>query len=155
MIGCKHIWGVDDILSLERRDYHGNELRTDGYYYTKKDSYEGIIYSKYALYRNGVIRYIDGSKFIQPSFGSNKYKYDWGVFKIENGKILFECWQPGNGGALKSYVNSGEILNDTTFVIKEIYRMHKGQKTDARGKNEVYHFVAYSPKPDSTNNFVK
>jgi hypothetical protein len=81
-------------------------------------------------------------------------KYNYGRFLIENDNIKFERWYPGSP-PLPAYIRSGTILNDTTFVITEIYRMKNGNKTEVEtGRNEIYHFKQFSPKPDSTNRYV-
>lgn len=95
------------------------------------------------MYRNG--EHYNFSKGLKDS---------WGVFKIDGNKILFERWYPSQP-PLKAFVGSGIILNDTTFRITEYYRMQGGQKTNIESSSEIYHFKAFSPKTDSTNNFVK
>jgi hypothetical protein len=75
----------------------------------------------------------------------------WGVFNIKDNIIKFERWYPGQG-AKKAYVREGIILNDTTFHITKSYRSNGSELKDA---DEVYHFRKFSPKPDSTNVFVK
>ena len=89
-------------------------------------------------------------KFSKKSF---QKKHDWGTFQINKDSIVFERWYPAE--VSKSYYRSGKILNDTTFVITESYRLRNGKKKEWREKNEVYHFKAFSPKPDSTNRFIK
>ena len=59
---CKKLF-EDEELSMERVDYTGTELRTDGYYYYRYqyyDSREDSLYDKFIpwiLYRNGVSLY--------------------------------------------------------------------------------------------------
>ncbi|RYD75949.1 MAG: hypothetical protein EOP53_15610, partial [Sphingobacteriales bacterium] len=141
--------GKDDELTLTRQDYKGNELRLDGIYYLEKENFEGIIYQRYALFRNGVIRDLGAPQEIDaPRILSGKSKSNWGVFQISNGEIKFERWYPGE--ELKAYMRSGVILNDSTFKITESYRNQNGEKTEVETMNEVYHFKSFSPKPDST-----
>ena len=156
------IW-KDDELSIQRMSYTGNQLRIDGYYYELVD---GVLYGIYCFYDNGVIHHLwDGIKtseinqfeqtittieFIEKI---KKIKYSWGVFQIEGNQIKFERWYPSDP-PLKSYMRTGEIINDTTFVISESYRMHKGKKSEIKARKETYHFKQFSPKPDSTNTFV-
>ncbi|MBW7845753.1 MAG: hypothetical protein H3C45_08955, partial [Bacteroidia bacterium] len=83
-----------------------------------------------------------------------KYKSNWGVFKIEGNFIQFERWYPSDP-PLKAYVRAGTIINDTTFLITESYRMQDGKKTEVKTRNETYYFKQFSPKPDSTNTFVQ
>jgi hypothetical protein len=89
-----------------------------------------------------------------PLSGGNS-KFNWGVFQVNGANIKFERWYPSSGGPLKAYISSGEILNDTTFLITESYRMQKGNKTELKDRNETYYFREFSPKSDSTNKFIK
>lgn len=156
------IWQDDD-LSLSRSDYNGNQLRVDGYFYQERDGY---FYTMYCLYTNGMLLYLGGGfsqaevieledRIRNGSFyaSAKEFKNNWGVFNIENNTIKFEKWYAGDP-PLKAYVRAGEIINDTTFVINESYRMQGGKKTEVRAKAETYHFKAFSPKPDSTNKFI-
>jgi hypothetical protein len=145
----------DDVLSLVRQNYIGNELLLNGIYYTEKKNFEGVYYQRYALYRDGVIRDLGSSQEIDsPKFLSGNSNADWGVFQIESNGVKFERWYPSSGGPLKAYVREGIILNDTTFQITVSYRNQNGEKTEVRERNEVYHFKSFSPKPDSTNTYI-
>ncbi len=146
----------DDKLNLVQQDFNGNQLRLDGYYFTEKENFEGIIYSRYTLYQNGIIRFLGGPNTLDNIiFSSANSKTVWGIFNIENNIIQFERWYPSSGGPLEAYVRAGKILNDTTFHITETYRLLNGEKTQYRLKDEIYHFKQFSPKPDSTNNFIR
>jgi len=160
---CKKDNKMDDALSLKIAPYTGSELRTDGYYYNE---YIPSYLTVYFFYIDGTVLY--GSSFptnelnmqeVKYSNGDHYYyaknlKYYWGIFKVEGNELLFERWYPTQP-PLKAYIRSGIIHNDTTFKITEYYRMQGGQKTNIESRNEVYHFKAFSPKPDSTNSFVK
>jgi hypothetical protein len=118
------------------------------------------------FYQNGII--LDGggfpinevvkreTEYKNGAFYSHvkEIKYSWGVFIIEGNKISFERWYPSEP-PYKAFVNTGEILNDTTFKITESYRMQNGEKTKVHTENAIYHFKQLSPKPDSTNSFIK
>lgn len=151
----------DDELSIKRMDYTGNELRIEGYYYYGNN---GIYYDIYFLYHNGIILYCGGShsnselKELEIEFASGYYynfikntKYHWGAFKIENNLIQFERWFPYEGG-LPVCNRSGVILNDSTFHITKAMR---ADGTEQQVLDETFHFKRFSPKPDSTNKFVK
>jgi len=152
------IW-KDDELSIKRIDYAGNQLRIDGYYYQKYGNPE--LFETYILYRSGIIlntgvvdKLIDLEQAILNPDIINKLKgmkNAWGVFKIDSNVIQFERWYPSDP-PLKAYIRSGVILNDSTFQITKSMRSN-GE--DVKDRNEVYHFKAFSPKPDSTNNFIK
>lgn len=164
-INCsKDIFWKDDKLTIQRKNYTGNQLKTNGYYYTKYGNPEML--TIYMFYNNGIILHTgDGWEFsklsefeqmIQTSDFINKLKgikYGWGAFIIEQNNIKFERWYPSEA-PYSAYVREGVVINDTTFIISETYRNQKGKKTDAESVNETYHFKSFSHKPDSTNKFV-
>lgn len=153
----------DDELSIVRKSYDGNQLRIDGYYY--RVGFKGEINDGYFFFRNGVListggitlslddmdnmmikNYIDGKRY-------RKRKIDWGVFVVKGDSIYFERWYPH--GPNMAYVRSGKIINDSTFHIKKSFRLVNGLETEIRERDEIYYFRVFSPKPDSTNNFIK
>lgn len=151
----------DDKLSLNRQNNTSNELKINGYYLNNNNFSDS-----YCLYENGIIQYIgvdvknfiDFESYIQSqSFidEQKKHKYNWGCYNIDNKNIKFEKWYPSSGIAKKAYVREGVILNDTTFQITQSYRMKRGKKKEISVENETYYFKQFSPKPDSTNEFIK
>jgi hypothetical protein len=164
MFSCKKIdLFQDDELSLSRKEYTGNQLRIDGYYYfnyTNEEDYVRI----YFFYKNGMILYGGSSLLselpeLEKSYKDGTYynhvksnKLAWGVHQIEGFKMEFEKWYGEK--PYRVYGQEGVILNDTTFRINQGYRMKNGKKTEVESKNEVCHFREFSPKPDSTNSFV-
>ena len=158
LCGC----GDDDLFSLTSTPYSGDQLRTDGYYY--QIGYDGkTIFSSYFFYKNGILISVGGAEpsleimdsYIKKYYlNGQKYKKDklsWGVFFIEDDNIKFERWYPSER-PYKSFVREGVILNDTTFHITKSYRSNGSEQ---REKDEIYHFRQFSPKPDSTNVFIK
>lgn len=153
----------DDNLSLNKSVYTGNELRIDGYYYFIT---ENNLHFTYFFYENGITIHGGGNapntspiEFIESQFKSENYlkalkdhKTAWGIFQFNGNKIEFERWYPSSGGPLPSYIRSGEILNDTTFIITKSIRPKTGEEKEL---NEIYRFKRFSPKPDSTNSFIK
>jgi len=146
-------------LILEKVDYDGNQIEIGGYYYKTYINSEQKLYADvYFLYNNGVIinvgGYIIGEG--ESSFNKNinngysisiakKYRDNYGVFQINNTNLKIEKWY-----GPYSYVKDGKILNDTTFVL---YNNSKEGEVDTIG--DIYHFKQFSPKPDSTNKFIK
>jgi hypothetical protein len=157
--------GNDDELSIQRTPYTGNQLRINGYYYQKYGDPEKL--TVYFLYENGILLYA-GSGYemskmneFENKFASNQFiekrkdvKFCWGLFNIDSTNIMFERWYPSER-PYKAYIRAGEILNDTTFVITQSYRMKSGKKTEIRDRSETYQFKQFDPKPDSTNKFIK
>ena len=164
IINCNcvdRIFMKDDELSLLRVDYNDSQLRIDGYYFAQRDT---VVSSVYFFYYNGILRQTgslrnlnDFERFeiqittMEFDLKGKENKDCWGVFNIQDNIIRFERWYPGQG-AIKAYVREGRILNDTTFHITKSYRSDGSEERD---KDELYHFRPFSPKPDSTNIFIK
>jgi len=145
----------NDKFTLQRVNYFGNQLRIEGYYYSKNDGY--------FFYRNGVFfdpgggyGYIGKERWEAKSI-DKKYLSSliselwWGQFVVNDSIIKFEKYYPGDG-PLWSYIKEGVIINDTTFHITKSYRSNG---SELKERDEMYHFRKFSPKPDSTNVFVK
>jgi len=149
----------DDKLSLPLTPYHGEQLRMDGYYY---QMYDGKFYFPCFFYKNGILITAGGlnnslgemDESIKRRFiNSQSYKTDkttWGIFLIEDNVIRLErLYLPS---PISAYIWEGIILNDTTFHITKSYRSNGKEQ---RKENEIYHFREFSPKPDSTNVYIK
>lgn len=160
---CKSLIPPDDELTLIRQDYHGNKLRIDGYYYHLNYTKEMDYYDIYFFYSNGVILYIgtlSESKItnIDEYISRTEHNYKTGktglgVYIIQDSLIKFEKWYPSSAfEPTPTYIREGKILNDTTFHITKTYR---GNGTELKEADEIYNFKKYSPKPDSTNVFIK
>lgn len=168
LTGCAGC-GDDDPLSISKTGYTGNQLKIDGYYYGGYPANENLkqdaVIDTWFLYRNGVA--LDGNTIEYQELAAQEndwktsewhsnikdLKYHWGVFTIEGNTIQIEKWYPSEK-PYSSYVNKGLILNDTTFLITEQYRMVDGSQTDKVIRNETFYFKQFSPKPDSTNPYV-
>lgn len=150
----------DKELTLSIQPYYGNELRLDGYYYYLNDSM-GMVFDTYFFYQNGVCIY--GNSFHQEEvfeymnyiflsdfFLNNMTKDNYGAFVIQDDSIVIEKWALTQGPKPVSRY-TGRILNDTTFIINQ----YRNPYTDEREQlNNLFHFHAFSPKPDSTNTYV-
>lgn len=166
LVGCEsifeNIFGKDEKLTFIRRDYKGYELRTDGYYYFKNISADSIVkYHIHFFYRNGVVLECGNPtqeelKTREEEFKNGKFnKYvsrsasSWGIFKIDSSTIQIELlyYSP-----FRAYINYGEIINDTTFVLKKRKSSYSSEEIEILG---TCHFKKFYPKPDSTNNFIK
>ena len=154
--GCK-----DEELTLQRIPYFGNELRTDGYYYHYDDtSYDGIYTLCFFLFRNGT-RLTAGSfkntnldtveKQMLDRYKWLNHKSGWSIFVITDNIMEIEGWSTSVGGGLPVYKAYYYIENDTTL------RLFKSINSDGMEfeKDAIYHFRHFSPKPDSTNNFIQ
>jgi hypothetical protein len=153
----------DDELTIEKTPFSGDNLKTNGYYYNIwKVNGETFVEINF-LYRDGVLLhggsddstsfsnlekvYLDGIYY-----GNAKIrKYCWGSFLVEGDSIFIERWYPSSR-PYWAYRQSGIILNDTTYQLTRIIRVDGTENSEI---NRVFHFRQFSPKPDSTNNFIK
>lgn len=155
---CKSV----NSIRLTSENFTANNLNLNGYYFTKNSSDE---YSVFFLYKNGIVKYegiflnvsdlenLDKRVSINPNKDQLKYaRYLWGFFKVRGSQIEIERWLSDSSGAYPVEIMVGEIINDVTFVIKRT--MVKQSKID-KTVNQTYHFRQFSPKPDSTNFFIK
>jgi len=153
----------DKDLTLKRTELTGHVLKTDGFYYGRPTTdYQGIVsYELFIFYQNGImmlpgnVEYEKMDEYISmvSKPGTIEAKYDWGLFNIDYKKISIDHWVPAQCG-YPAVLRSGEILNDTTFVLRKMVR-NDSQGIAETDINEVFNFRQFSPKPDSTNNFIK
>lgn len=155
----------DDLLTIEKKEYNGTQLRIDGYYY-HVSSIDGRIISIVFFYNNGVIFFMngDGSKIQDLYYWDNralsnewinlmkKEKICWGIYHIENENIVIQRWGGSIGGVHPVMTSYGNIINDTTY---KITKTTDSQTNDVWNGEIIYNFRAFSPKPDSTNVYVK
>jgi hypothetical protein len=148
----------DDEFVLDKTKYTGNQLKIDGYYYSPVENED--FFSLYVFYRNGIVL-IPGvcdnpeeclAEF-KPGSALFKYKYSWGLFLIDSNSISIEYYIPKMIEGMPAYIAMGDIINDTTFIIKEIKRSKNNSVRQL--VNETYHYKQFSLKPDSTNIFLK
>ncbi len=79
-------------------------------------------------------------------------KSSWGLFIINDQIIQIERYYPTDHLRKSAYINEGKILNDTTCHFTVSYRSDGSERRD---EDEIFHFKQFSPKPDSTNSFIK
>jgi hypothetical protein len=148
----------DEDLLLAKTPYLGNELKIDGYYYNQ---FTPDKFTVFFFYRNGVmISYVSFSTDLNqvedkiPSIYEEikDNKLCWGVFEISGTKFQCSLWSTSVGGGLPAYKNIGIIENDSTFRFTNTGIDRDGNNFE---ENETHHFRQFSPKPDSTNNFIK
>lgn len=165
LIGCKDIF-QDEKYTLIRTSYLDNQLRINGYYYVsvnETDSINGQYFNVIFLYKNGIAIFAGGGKREEMEEMIKKkefYNYiekvpsAWGIFNIENDSIKIE--RPKSYGWFDSYMFTliGSIQDDSTiYIVKDVSSTGNGGKP--RIINQIYHFREFTPKPDSTNVFIK
>lgn len=150
-------------LSLSKTSYTGDELRIDGYYYSNIVFTDRIGIA--IFYRDGfcintwvkpvnsdTLSYIENEILLNSAF-INKIKSiptHIGVFQINAESIKFETWEAGRD--IITFSNYGKILNDTTFLIT---KQVNNDSDKSYSETLIYRFRQFSPKPDSTNTFIK
>jgi len=161
---CKDL-GIcnDESLTLNKVEFTGDQLRTDGFYYgyVNTDFQGNELYEVFIFNKNGVIMLPGTTEFekmesyIITITNSNQQntKFVWGLYNIDVKKLSVEHWTASQCGH-PVLLRNGDILNDTTFVLKkEITRNSQGTKES--DINQEFHFRHFDIKPDSTNNFIK
>lgn len=153
----------DNDLKLNKTEYAGQDLRINGFYYGNPNiNSQGVkLYESFIFYSNGVmmvpgtVEFKEMEGYITTIANSNQQntKFVWGLFDIENKSISIEHWVAAQCG-YPVVLRSGEILNDTTFVLKKMVR-RDSQGTTKTDINQEFHFREFDIKPDSTNNFIK
>ena len=156
---CSRICGGnDEPLSIQRTDFTGTNLRIDGYFYNQfNDTHISVLF----LYRNGIVfraNVLKGEqeqRFLSEEWLTpvRNHKGAWGVFLVDGGIIKIESRANAWCRPFQSFIREGVILNDTTFRITKSYNSFG--TPDVRSMDRTYHFRAFSPKPDSTNVFIR
>ena len=151
--GCSKVLCPAPDLHTSRQDYLGNAIKMDGIFYAQKSG-EPIF-----LYRNGIYRIGCSNpniSSIPDKFKCNtdseylnlskKSRSDWGIYLVKGDSLYLEDWRTIGDCTYDVFSHTGKILNDTTMIIPI--------KLDGKTL-DTFRFVKFSPKPDSTNNFIK
>ena len=147
----------DDVLP-KAMPYTGNQLKMNGYYH-QISSYNNVVSHSHVMYINGVLINLWGSgntieeidEYVRQRSQEaryKKYKYNWGVFFIDDNTIRIH--QLHSDYPHREWIQEGVILNDTTFKITKSFFNGRMRETEL-----IYHFREFSPKPDSTNVYIK
>lgn len=150
------IIGCQDSFVLKTTRFNPQVLKTNGYFVDKNKSV-------YFLYNNGIILYGHShynetikemeTHLVQLSNKNSsiyKNKVGWGVFRVIGENIEYDMWYPRADAPV--YRRKGIILNDSTFKITSFAKPNGKEFNEL---DEIYHFRSFSPKPDSTNKFIK
>ena len=151
-----------DTFALQKMPFISDVIKINGYYYELDSNDE---YTRaYCLYSNGILLSMGGrysslaemEDYIKREFISSSHyknnKSSWGLFVVTDSIFQMEKYYPTDDINKSSYIREGKILSDTSFHITVSYRSDGSER---RGEDETYHFKQFSPKPDSTNDFVK
>lgn len=162
-LSCGLIIEDDDELHLIKKDNNSGKLKLDGVYIHETTNSNGPLFSRWFLYQDGVINEAGTTTSLfdlGPPYITDKE--GWGLYVIEGDIIKIEKWYlvSSNGiGPIPyyAYTREGNVLNDTCFHIKKSYRIQNGKQTEERNKDEIYKFIKYQNKPDSSlsKQFIK
>jgi hypothetical protein len=149
---------VAEELILNRMDYTGSNLKIDGYYYHEYESG----YIAHFFYRNGVIYTtnamlnIDNLEDLDIQIINRlvkgktaQFHWFWGTYKIEGDIIRINHWLPGTGGAYPAKLVKGKITDSVSL------ELNWGGDIINNKELNYWKFREFSPKPDSTNRFIK
>src|SRR6056297_1757482 len=159
----------DSMISIQGKGIKNPsiDLRMDGYFYYRypEDHFNEGITDVWVLYGNGVLKDVMGTRTISLSsideeikknyIGSHykSVKWKWGVFVLKGEEIEIEKWAvPLFPGPTRSIEYTGTVLNEEQFVLTEYRNPDTGEREKV---NKTYTFREFSPKPDSTNQFIK
>jgi hypothetical protein len=149
--GCSKLLCPAPDLYTSRQDFTGNNIRLNGIFYSKDN--------QFFLYRNGI--YHAGcsnpsenaipDKFvcsIWPDMvtSSKKDRHQWSIYIVKNDSIHIEKWELVRDCTYEVFSYNGKVVNDSTLIIPV---NRDGTKSD------TFRFAKFSPKPDSTNSFIK
>lgn len=155
------LFGKNEELSFTKTEYNGDQLRIDGYYYCKHEGAELSRLRILFFYRDGILLYGGfpllnelgdrENEFISGQYSkfAKKYPSDWGLFTVDSISIQYEMLY---GGPFLAYIDSGIIINDTTFVI---LKRKSSYGKDEKVLQDTFRLKPFSPKPDSTNIYIK
>lgn len=159
-------FGSNEDLTFVRTDYEGDQLKIDGYYYHwygKPFNDESLIKILF-LYRNGITLWggtfyadkiiIQEEQFKNGNFHNKDTKNPmfWGLFTIDSISIQYEMLE---GGPFRAMIDSGIILNDTTFVILKRKSSYGTLGIEEKALQDTFRLKPFSPKPDSINIYIK
>lgn len=152
---------------LQKVEHITNDIRLEGYYFAESNTESDEVFF---LYQDGVFLSWGGVSnslnlnILSPDeirdstirhFAELGYykplQYSWGVWRIENNQIIVKKWLSGSGGAYPVGKYIGEVVDTATIDIAFTYQLPPvGNERIKRFK-----FRKFSPKPDSTNTFIK
>lgn len=154
LIGCR----VYNELSFNRIDYLSNNLRIDGYYYRKFNSeyYPIFFYENGIVYKMGIFSEVNNIEELDNQirknismYGTTQVPFFWGVFKVEGNSIEINHWLTGTGSTYPAKLVKGKITDPMNL------ELNWGEDILNNTELNYWKFREFSPKPDSTNRFIK
>lgn len=158
------LFGKNEELTFIRADYVGDQLKVDGYYYCRYNVYDSASYYILFLYKSGIVLnggypYESELSVREDEFKNGQYKKSvkkianyWGLFTIDSTTIQYEML---HGGPFRAMIDSGKILNDTTFIILKRKSSYGTLGIEEKALQDTFRLKPFSPKPDSINIYIK
>ncbi len=153
-------------LTLQRVDNTSGLFKLNGLYYGDSDVFYKrrvfIFYENGVLFITGCLKEQDLNYWKKAYLNLNNYQkipYWWGVYQVDNnGNIELEKWY-STDYEYPTVRFRGKVVNDTTLLIA-YPSVDKLKSTTyfndfSASVVDTFQFVPLSPKPDSTNNFIK
>ena len=140
----------EEEFTMIRTPYDGNKIRFDGFYLVHWKDYPTC--ENLTFYRNGVVLSFNYDSSINNIYNNNQFiesirtnKRSWGIYKIINDTVFIQQKTLNEENTRWVVINfRRKIVNDTTLTAK-----------GSDGGLLNYQFYKFSPKPDSTNVFIK
>ncbi len=161
-LGCGKSDNCDDSFSIDRTNFTGNQMKTQGYFFG--EPYDDNEVRIYYFYRNGVFFHDDSQPLdaaenntIEVDIENNSskaFKDLWGVWNLTGNIIEIEHWYPSLRGCFKTIYEKGVLVNDSTFILTLRQIRDDGKVEFTETPNSTYFFRPLVEKPDSTNGFV-
>jgi hypothetical protein len=152
-------------LETPRTNFIGNALKLSGYYYGNPDGDIPPFVDVCFFYQNGVFFFL-AAPLEEAQSGNlgrhlpanlaNEGPYGLGVFRVEGRNLIIERWELNPPNTCNwTRLERGEVLNDTTFVIRQQEIRTGRRQPEFREVNQRFVFRRYAPKPDSINSFIQ
>ena len=139
----------DEEFTMQRKPCTTKQIRMDGYYEgainAQKEFFEYLFFNENGVYyRFSYEDHESMDKIVNNIAYSQKNKQNWGIFQITDTLINVQMWTQ-KSGTIQNIIYSFQylIINDTSLL------------GSFNGQSSTYHFKKFSPKPDSTNVFIK
>ena len=140
-------------LKMQRVDNLTNRIRTDGIFVSNNNRRRedcGV----YIFYTNGVMLSFENrrksnecidywTEHLNKNYNYKEVPYWWGIYQLTNDSISFERWL-STDYYYPTISYTGQVINDTVIIVN-----YESSILD------TFRFVEFSPKPDSTNRFIK
>ncbi len=173
LCGCLTSTIKPTVLTLERLSKPSPNFKINGYYHQSSNLYacNGTCFDVYYFYQNGIFyrstkgldqntskslpelddyfRHRDSSKN-EIKF-RNTYADSWGIYRVDSSVLTLQSWYVE--GSYITFTQKGDIINDSTVVLKDFYLNSRWPNTKIYSYSMK--FREFSPKPDSTNRFIK